>query len=229
MLVGWVQPNSDLNGWIYKLSSTEDYQWQLEFIYSFNSYMLSANQVENGDIVAVISTASEFMWTITLDTEGNTIDITRDSVKAYIALDGIVERNGAVGVANSNYIITKMKCAAGTYKSSDSLFCLQCPPMTYQDKEEQSSCIDCSEGTYQDDEGQISCKPCVHPCKSCSTAINCSECFGLFFVDTLDSLESRCVESCRTGYFANEATRSCDGTLLLRSSLPRKLCSLPNL
>lgn len=198
------------------LSNAGNYQWELELIYSNADYALNANQMVNGDIVVVaaVHISSSYMQTITLDAEGNIIDIAKKNATAYTSYDGIVERDGTVGLLNYHYALIRKECVAGTYQSSSNSLCLQCPVMTYQDKKEQSFCIDCLEGTYQDETGQTSCKPCVSPCKSCTTATNCLDCVGGFFLEIADSKDNKCVTACQAGLYGNSDTGKCEGTLI---------------
>jgi len=207
LLVGWDSSNK---GWVYKLSANENYQWDIVFD-KVQSLIVNANQMENGDIILLLSRRDTKINIIVLDSDGNVISMTEKSTNIFTAYDGIVSKIGTVVITDFIDIFVFTKCDPGTYYSSEVGYCIPCAIMTYQDLVNQNSCKDCLEGEYQDKEGQSSCKRCISSCESCTTETNCLKCLAGFYLEAEDLGKVSCVEKCKPGYYGNSITRECEG------------------
>ena len=187
--------------WAYKLSAEGDYQWEFRGIQ--NAYVTAANQMSNGDITLLCYELYNRIHIIVLDSDGNLISVTYKYTNLWMAYDGVVGKNGVIVATDGARAFVMIKCHPGTYYSSDVGSCIPCPIMSYQDLADQDFCKDCLEGEYQDKEGQSSCEPCISYCESCTTGTSCLKCLAGFYLETEDSGEVSCADTCEPRYLCN--------------------------
>ncbi len=96
-------------------------------------------------------------------------------------------------------------CQSATGKTA----CDLCQKMQYQDLYGQASCKACGDTMYQDLTGQIACKPCLTNCKTCTTAVDCSQCISGLFIYQSSPGVLTCVSPCPIGYYGNIADDIC--------------------
>ena len=205
LLVGWDSSNK---GWVYKLSANENYQWDIVFD-KVQSLIVNANQMENGDIILLLSRKDSKINIIVLDSDGNVISMTEKKTEIPTAYDGIVSKTGTVAITDYIDISIFVTCHPGTYYSSNVGYCIHCAIMTYQDLADQHSCKNCLEGEYQDRKGQSSCLSCISSCKYCTTGTTCTKCYENYLIDMIYPDIIKCVPRCRAGYFPDYENMIC--------------------